>query len=115
MKRLRFSHLVSIFLVAVALLAAGCSQKPAPAPKKYEIDGKILKLDAQQSSATIKHKDIAGLMKGMTMEFAVRGKGEFAKLHEGDHIIGALYTTDDDLWVSDIKVMPPTPEDQPKQ
>jgi Cu/Ag efflux protein CusF len=93
-------------ILACALLTAACAKtKPASGPvHKYRIDGEILKTNPADQTATIKHKDIQGWMQAMTMDYPIRTKEDFTKLHAGDHIIGTVYVQDEDFSVGDIHV-----------
>ena len=87
---------------------AGCSRDPrntAPV-KQYKIDGEIVRLDPADQTAVIKHKDIDGWMKAMTMDYAFRSKEDYAKLHPGDHILGTVFVQGDDFWVGEIQKAP---------
>jgi protein SCO1/2 len=51
------------------LFVAGCARTPPP--PRYQLEGQILAVVTAQSSLTIKHGDVEGLMPGMTMTFPV--------------------------------------------
>ena len=93
-----------LLILAVWAVATGCSQPKAnTAPVvQHHIDGEIVRLNPDEQSAVIKHKDIDGWMKAMTMGYAIRDKGDFAKLHPGDHITGTVFVQGDEFWVGDI-------------
>jgi protein SCO1 len=72
-------------------LPAGCS-RPAPAatgPKRYPLTGQVVSVDAARRRVTVAHDAVAGLMPGMTMEFAVSA-GDAASVHPGEHIRAQL-------------------------
>jgi Cu/Ag efflux protein CusF len=95
-------------LLIVALLLAGCSKQPVNHEpiRKYHIDGEIVRLDPDTQSAVIRHKDIEGWMKAMTMDYPFRSKEDYAKLHPGDHITGTVFVQGDDFWVGEIQKAP---------
>jgi Cu/Ag efflux protein CusF len=97
----------SILLAAVLILTA-CSRQPVNHEpiRQYRIDGEIMRLDPDSQSATIRHKDIQGWMKAMTMDYPFRSKQEYAKLHPGDHITGTVYVQGDDFWVGQVQKAP---------
>jgi Cu/Ag efflux protein CusF len=105
-----------ILVFAILLFAAfawtACSgQKANNAPiQKYSMDGEIMRVNSADQTATIKHKDIEGWMKAMTMDYSIRNKDDFAKLHPGDHINGTVYVQGDDFWVGDIHEAPKQPQ-----
>ena len=96
-------------LVVLMIALAGCSSsktedaaKTGPA-KEYPIHGEIRGLDAGQHVATIKHDEIPGFMKAMTMGYPVKNQAEFSKLKVGDQINATVYVKDDDMWVGNIQ------------
>lgn len=97
-------------LLPVSVLwLAGCSKPKPPAGPvhEYKIEGEILKTDPASRTATIKHKAIEGWMGAMTMDYPIRTKEDFAKLHAGDRIAGTVYVQDEDYSVGNIRVLPP--------
>src|SRR5271165_3181131 len=84
------------FLVAllVVVSATGCSHPPAA--KRYELQGRVVSVDAGAHQLTIAHKDIPGLMEGMTMPFTVSDKDiwVFKSIAPGDQVHATLVLTD---------------------
>ena len=94
---------------AFALTAVGisCSRwNSAPAPKKYALKGKIIKLNPDTRSALIEHDDIPGFMDAMTMEFPVKADAEWKKLREGATIKATVCYIESSVsyWIEDIQV-----------
>src|SRR5215475_12247327 len=93
----------SILAVLAALLLLSCgAQKPAEPIKKYPMRGEVTQLDAEHQVAIIKHEDIPGFMHAMTMEYGIRDKQDFAKLHAGDRIDATVFVQGDDYWVGEV-------------
>lgn len=94
-------------LLLLPLVLGACARndetKSAAPLNKYSIHGEIVRLNDQDKTATIHHKDIEGFMKSMTMTFPVKDPQEFAALQPGNCIEGTLFEQGDDLWVGDIK------------
>jgi len=92
---------------SLALLLAACaSKKQDPGEyQKFSIHGQIVELDPKDRLATIKHENIEGFMKAMTMVFPVKDEQEFAKLKVGEVIDGTVYKQKDglDYFVGDIR------------
>ena len=65
--------------------------------------GEVIRLDANLKVALIKHEDIAGWMKAMTMEFPVKDQAEFNKLKVGDRITATVFVRDLDYWIGEIQ------------
>ena len=101
---------LALFLLSALLLEACAGPKPPAGPlHKYRIEGEILKTDPASQTATIKHKAIEGWMGPMTMDYPIRTKEDFAKLHAGDHINGTVYVQDEEYSVGDVRPAPPGP------
>jgi len=96
-------------LLVLALGTGACNKTKTPAGlvHEYRIEGEILKTNPADQTATIKHKAIVGWMGAMTMDYPIRTKEDFAKLHTGDHIDGTVYVQDEDYSVGKIHVAPP--------
>jgi Cu/Ag efflux protein CusF len=74
-------------------------------PKRYELKGKVVKLDKAQKRLEVAHEKIEGLMDAMTMPFAVKDDAAFDKLQVGDPITATLiYTNDNRYWLEAVKV-----------
>ena len=100
---------MAVVCLLVMLALAGCAgpkaqdaAKSGPA-KEYQLRGEIKGLDAGGHVATIKHEDIPGFMKAMTMGYQVKDPAEFSKLKVGDAITATVYVKDDDMWVGNIQ------------
>ncbi len=78
------------FLIVALLLAAGCSS--VPAPKRYELQGRVVAVDAGRRELTIAHQEIPGYMEAMTMPYTVSEKdaGVFKSIAPGDNIHATL-------------------------
>lgn len=76
------------------LLFASCAHKPAG--KRYELEGRVVAVDATTHELTIAHEDVPGLMKGMTMPFQVnqREYWVFNNIAPGDTIHATLLLSD---------------------
>ncbi len=95
--------------MACAILLAGCATQKQPEQaqgevQKFPIHGQIVELDSKDKLATIKHENIEGFMKAMTMIFPVKDEKEFAALKVGEVIDATVYkqTQSLDYWIADI-------------
>lgn len=68
------------------LIFSACSH--APASKRYELQGRVVAVDAANQQLTIAHQDIPGVMKGMTMPFIVSKNDSwvFRAIAPGDEV-----------------------------
>jgi protein SCO1/2 len=82
-----------VVLGAVSLFTA-CDKKPEG--KRYELEGRVVAVDATGRILTVAHNDVAGLMPAMTMPFQVahRDNWIFGKIAPGDHVHATLVMTD---------------------
>ncbi|MCU1325321.1 MAG: electron transport protein SCO1/SenC [Bryobacterales bacterium] len=97
----------TLIALLVALMLCGCSKQPVPAPvEEHAMRGEVMRLDAQNQLATVKHEAIKDFMGAMTMDYKVRDKAEFEKLHVGDKIDSVVFVQGDDFWVGKIQVKP---------
>jgi len=82
-------------VVAIALLLlAGCSHQPAA--KRYELQGRVVAVDAANRQLTIAHQEIPGFMEAMTMPYLVSNSNDwvFRAIAPGDQIRATLVVTD---------------------
>jgi len=91
------------FLTAAAAALAACS-KQAP-EKRYTLTGDVLRLDPNARMATIKGDRIQGWMEAMTMDYPVKDKAEFAKLHEADRITATVFVGESGYHIGEIRVV----------
>jgi protein SCO1/2 len=89
-------HVLASSLLAglVAICFCGCSR--APAPKRYEVHGRVVGVDAAARELTIASDEIPGYMEAMTMPYQVGKSDEsvFRNIAPGDDIRGTLVVTD---------------------
>ncbi len=106
-----------IRLAAVALIVlSSCARAPstkAEPEQLYALDGTIVRLDAGEKVATIKHGRIRNekgkvWMEPMTMEFPVRNAAEFSSLQVGQRIRATLHERESDFafWIAGIQQLP---------
>jgi Cu/Ag efflux protein CusF len=94
------------FLAVVGLLfvATACATKQKAIPEKhYQLSGVVLSLNARDQTANIKHDPIEGWMEGMTMDYPIRSKQEFDRLHAGDKITATVNVRGTDYDLTDIR------------
>jgi protein SCO1/2 len=92
-------------LVLLLGSAGGCSRKQEPEQpvRRYEMRGKVIRLQPSSQIAVIQHEKIEGWMEAMTMDFPVRDKEEFAKLRDGMRIRATVLVQDLDYWLTEIR------------
>lgn len=105
MRRMKTAALVIAVTVLMVTLFS-CRTSPSAPVREYQLVGEVVRLDVVHRVATIKHQAIKGWMEAMTMEYPVRDKTEFAKLHVGDRITATVFVQDMDYWVGRIQREP---------
>jgi protein SCO1 len=83
-----------LIVLLVVFSITACSHKPAA--KRYELQGRVVAVDTGARQLTIAHKDIPGLMEGMTMPFTVSDKDTwvFKSIAPGDQVHATLVLGD---------------------
>ena len=84
-----------LFVVLLVVVSVTSCSHPTAA-KRYELQGRVVAVDAAARQLTIAHKDIPGLMEGMTMPFTVSGKDAwvFKSIAPGDEVKATLVLSD---------------------
>jgi protein SCO1/2 len=97
-----------IFLSTIALVPVACSKKAAPQPqaqaKRYQLVGKVVSIDKDQTSVMVDGKEIVGFMGAMTMAYPVRDAKALAALNPGDEITADVVVADDGGYLENIVV-----------
>ena len=88
-------------LVTTLAVLAGCDKpadtKPAagtPAEKEYDIKGNVVDVAGDMKAVTLDHEEIPGLMKAMTMKYAVEDHKILEGIAAGDNVTGRLRAKD---------------------
>lgn len=96
------------------LLWTGCSRptsssadRTAGLLQEYDVRGVVLELNPARSNLIVRHEEIPGYMRAMTMPFAVRDTNLLTGLSVGDTIRFRLRVTEDDGWITSLEKVPP--------
>lgn len=82
------------------------ADKPAADEKRYPLKGVVTDLYADRSALMVKHEEIPGYMRAMTMLFKVDA-ATLAAAKKGDAITGTLIKRGKEFWLEDYKVVAP--------
>jgi len=87
-------HYQLLLVCLIAIVLSACSHQP-PA-KRYELDGRVVAVNAAGRQLTIAHQAIPGLMEAMTMPFPVSRDDTwvFRAIAPGDQIHATLVVSD---------------------
>jgi Cu/Ag efflux protein CusF len=103
---MRALRTVGLVVLGLTLPAAGCQKAADSAPqvreKVYDIKGKVVAVNAEKRTLTLDHEDIPGLMKGMTMDFAVADPKLLDGLAAGDAVHGKLAVRADEYVLTEL-------------
>jgi protein SCO1 len=106
------SKSLGVLAIILCFLFSACERKViAPGntgePKRYELKGKILKVEKENKRIEVAHEKIEGFMDAMTMPFAVKDDANFDKLQVGDQITATLIynSSDNRSWLENIQVI----------
>ncbi len=95
-------------LLLITFAACSRGHLTAHAEHHYPFSGKVVALDAKGQTATIDAKAIPNFMEAMTMEYPVKSKGAFNKLHVGDNIKATVNVSDEGGYdLTDIQIQGP--------
>lgn len=91
-------------LLVVSIVFGGCSanRQPAGPERHYQLTGRVVALNPANHTATIDAAAIPNFMEAMTMEYPIRSRAEFQKLHTGDKITATINVSDDGYNLSNI-------------
>ena len=110
MKLSPFVAFAVLTLAPAAVFAADGkpAEKTAEAPKRHPLRGVITGVLAEKSSILVKHEDIPGVMRAMTMAFKVDA-ATLQSVREGQAITGLLAREADGWHLYDVKPAAPKP------
>jgi protein SCO1/2 len=79
----------------------------------YQVQGLVLEVKPQEKSVRIKHEDIPGYMKAMTMDFEVKDTNELTGIEAGDPVTFRMIVNDTYGWIEQIRKTGPKQNDLP--
>lgn len=89
-------------------VAAGPSAAEAPAAgRRYPLAGVVRGVDADSGVVTIRHEEIPGFMKAMTMPFDLDDRALLEELRPGDEVEGTLVVEGDASRLIDLAITRP--------
>jgi protein SCO1 len=89
---------ISLLLLLIGLVSS-CGPRRSANEKRFPLKGKVVAVDKNDRTATIKHEDIPNYMPGMTMPFKIKSDADLEMLKPGDEITGTLVVDDLSSWV----------------
>ncbi len=86
--------------------ADSAAPKSAPSAPRHAIKGVVTGHYAERQSLIIRHEEIPGVMRAMTMAFKV-DEATFKAAKQGDHIVGQMSREPDGWRLHDVNLSPP--------
>jgi Cu/Ag efflux protein CusF len=79
--------------------------EPAPAPQAHPLKGVVMGLMAEKTALLVKHEEVPGVMRAMTMMFKV-DPAVLQQVKRGDAIKALMSRRDDGWWLTAVEVVP---------
>ena len=102
MRLQRFGVWLAVLGMVVSFGA--CHSQPPLPQQKYDVRGKVLAVDKDESTVTVAEEAIPGYMAAMTMAYPVKDKWAFDILKPGQTIHASLVVASDRAWLEGIVV-----------
>ncbi|HEY8994145.1 MAG TPA: copper-binding protein [Lacunisphaera sp.] len=97
---------LSLCLLFAACLTTAWSATESAAPVTHPLKGVIMGILPEKSSLLVKHEEVPGVMRAMTMMFMVE-PAVLEKVKRGDAITARMSRRDDGWWLTDVEIVPP--------
>jgi protein SCO1/2 len=88
---------------------SGSTAAKTAEPKRYKLTGTVRKIDKESGQVMIRHDEIPGYMKAMTMPFDLKGQEVLNELFPGDEVEGELIVKSDDIEIKNLVITNPAP------
>jgi len=86
--------------------AATAAPVPAEQPKSHPLKGVIMGIMAEKTALLVKHEEVPGVMRAMTMMFKVE-PAVLQQVKRGDAIKGLMSRRTDGWWLHEVEVTTP--------
>ena len=101
-----YEHGAASVVTSLPPAAAAATDSKTAATPTYPLRGVIVALDVAKSTLRVKHENIPGFMRAMTMQFRI-APAALKSLTVGQAITATLYRDDGEFWLRDIQPAPP--------
>jgi protein SCO1/2 len=98
-------------LILICILPAACRSRSDANSSRFELNGKVISVDAGQRRVTVAHQEIPGFMPAMTMPFAVKEDWAFSVLAPGQTLKATLVVENGRSWLEGIMIIQNSPVD----
>lgn len=97
--------LLSLFLLLVGLTVVAAADTPAE-PRTHPLKGVVMGLLPEKTALLVKHEEVPGVMRAMTMMFRVE-PAVLEKVKRGDTIKALMARRPDGWWLTEIEIVAP--------
>ena len=113
-----FTRIASLLASIVSITGCAATGKVGTNQQSYVVKGVVREVRSKDSELVIRHEEIPGYMKAMTMPIAVKDRKLMFGLASNDIVQFKLVVTPDDGWIESIKKVgsesPDAPEPKPQ-
>jgi protein SCO1 len=99
--------------IAAEISAPGSTTSQTNNQQIYQVTGLVVEVKPEEKSVKIKHDEVPGYMKAMTMFFDVKDTNELAGIEAGDPVSFRMIVTETYGWIEQIKKTGPKRNDAP--
>src|SRR5258706_9021810 len=99
-----------VFFLCLVFAAPACSKKDE---RTFTLQGQVLSLEPARKLVTVKHEEIKGFMRAMTMPYEVRDARLLDGLAPGDLISATLVFVSNGAFLSAIRKVGQAPLEKP--
>jgi protein SCO1/2 len=89
-------------IVLALLLLQGCREEVPE--QRFELEGRVVSVDAAAGTVTVDHRAVEGFMSAMTMPFPLKDRWAFDRLKPGDGLSANLVVKGKDYWLEGIVI-----------
>lgn len=100
---MRFHLFPVVACVALAGVALNGAEK-SPTPRRHPLRGVITAVHPDRAAIMVKHEEIPGVMRAMTMLFRVDDR-TLATVKQGQAITAQMSRVADEWWLHEVKVV----------
>ena len=106
-KGTKSTQTVSLFLSLAVTLGFwfGAACRRSGNERRYDLKGKVLKVEPEKHLVTVSHGDIEGYMPGMTMPFTVPNESDLQNMAPDDEITATLVIDGKRSWLEGLIIM----------
>ena len=97
-------RLLLLLALSICMCFAGSCRRSSANEKRYELNGKVVSVDKDNSKVTISHDEVKGYMPAMTMPFHVPSEVDLQILAPNDQVAATLVVDGSKTWLEDLVI-----------